>query len=229
MDKNLASFNYDGRTFTFIVNDPSDVIQQHFLLGEFYEQRELEVLRLCIPKGAVVVDVGTNVGNHAIYFDRIMQCSSVVCFEPNPTAIDLLRANVSLNQAAAVDLTHLGVGLGRGGGRAKLLFPQSHNIGAARLDTSEDANATIVVDTMDNRIVDLANLDFIKIDAEGMELDVLAGAVNIISSYRPTLLVEVEYRHRRAFADWCDLNHYRIEHTFQRYQGVYNYLCVAKY
>ncbi len=229
LNQQLASFRYHGQLFTFVVNDASDVIQRHYLLGEFYEQRELEAIQLCIPQQAVVIDVGTNIGNHAIYFDRVMGCSQVICFEPNPAAIDMLRENVGMNHATAVDLSHIGVGVGRDSGHAKILLPQPHNIGAARLAASDDAQGTIPVEALDNIIAGLTDINLIKIDAEGMELDVLAGAARIISGYRPVLLVEVAYEHRRAFSEWCDLSNYRVEQTFQRYQGVFNYLCIAKF
>src|SRR5665213_1488535 len=228
MDKIFAHITYEAQHFTFVVNDPDDAIQRYFMLGEFYEQRELEMLRLYVPQDAVVIDVGSNVGNHAIYFDRIMKCSHVICFEPNPDAISLLRENVRLNQAQAVDLTYLGMGLGHGKARAKIVVPQDHNLGSAALAKFEDdVEEGIVVDTLDNIMSDPPHIDFIKIDTEGMELEVLAGASGIIGRERPTLLVEVEENHRRAFSEWCDLNHYRIDQTFQRYRGVHNYVCVA--
>jgi len=230
MDKIFAHITYEAQHFTFLVNDPDDAIQRHFMLGEFYEQRELEALRLYMPIDAVVIDVGTNVGNHAIYFDRIMKCSHVICFEPNPDAIALLRENVRMNQAHAIDLTHLELGVGRGKGRAKIMVPQDHNLGSATLSKfDDDQEEGIVVDALDNILSDSPHIDFIKIDTEGMELEVLAGAAQLIARYRPTVLVEVEESHRRAFGEWCDLSNYRIDQTFQQYRGVYNYVCVAKF
>lgn len=228
MDKIFASFTYAGQRFIFVVTDPDDEVQRHFLLGEFYEQRELETVRLSIPREAVVLDVGTNVGNHAVYFDKILKCTRVICFEPNPEAIGLLRENIHFNQALSVDLSRLGVGVGRAPGHARIFLPQAHNLGAAKLEEAAEGEG-FRVDTLDNLLPDIPQVDFIKIDTEGMELDVLAGAGILIARFRPTLLVEVEESHRRGFVEWCELNHYRIDQTFQRYRGVFNYLCFAQF
>jgi len=69
-------------------------------------------------------------------------------------------------------------------------------------------------------------VDFIKIDVEGMEFDVLDGAAATLARCRPILFVEVRKRDlERYYALVRSLN-YRIERTFQRYIGVYNFLCV---
>ena len=42
-------------------------------------------------------------------------------------------------------------------------------------------------------------IDFIKIDVEGFELNVIKGFKNLINKYKPILLIEIEKRHNSDF------------------------------
>ena len=60
----------------------------------------------------------------------------------------------------------------------------------------------------------LGQVDFIKIDAEGMEMQVLAGAATIIAAQHPILYVEVVDEGVAEFMAWVDRNGYRVEKLF---------------
>ena len=63
-------------------------------------------------------------------------------------------------------------------------------------------------------------VDFIKIDVEGMELDVLAGARRILAASRPKIMIEVFRHHIERFEQWLGLNHYRVAHRFEYVHAV---------
>jgi Methyltransferase FkbM domain len=65
---------------------------------------------------------------------------------------------------------------------------------------------------------------FIKIDVEGMEAEVLSGLHETLRRWRPTIFIEVWDSKLRAFVDWCARESYHVVDTYQRYQGVQNYL-----
>ena len=68
------------------------------------------------------------------------------------------------------------------------------------------------------------DIGFIKIDVEGMELEVLSGLANTIARLRPTISVEVREQAEPSFKRWRIDNSYRIERTFQDYKRVRTYL-----
>ncbi len=111
-DGSIVTFDYDGQPFSFFVDDSDDPIQRFHTLGQFYELDVLEKLRGMLPWRARILDVGAHVGNHALYFDRVMQARRVVPIEPDPRAQFLLRTNCALNHAANVDLSYLDNALG---------------------------------------------------------------------------------------------------------------------
>src|SRR6185437_10355213 len=99
-----------GRTIRFFVTNKNDAIMHHHYAGEFYEAEELEMISRHFA-GGIFVDIGSNVGNHAIYAAGLMGASRVILFEPNPSAIAILRINLLLNACGNIDTRFLGMAL----------------------------------------------------------------------------------------------------------------------
>ena len=80
----------------FLIQTKTDYIQRYQRAGEFFEASELELIRQHF-NGGTYIDVGANIGNHAVYFGQLPNCSKVLAFEPNPASLRLLKINVLLN------------------------------------------------------------------------------------------------------------------------------------
>jgi FkbM family methyltransferase len=214
----LVTFDYEGRDFTFFVDQPDDSVQIFHTVGRFYELSELEVLRSRIPRGACILDVGAHVGNHTVYFERVMEAKLVVPIEPNPRARFLLQMNCLLNALHAVDLSHLGIALGATDGTGSLLTVDLFNSGGTRVELDD---GPVVVYRGDDLLTGY-NFDLIKIDVEGMELEVLAGLAHTIERCRPFIFIEVRDENREQFnllvGQWA----YTVEWEGQMYPGITN-------
>jgi len=138
-----------------------------------------------------MIDVGAHVGAYTLLTALLpnMRCAA---FEPNPWTFDVLRKNLELNgvldrvnphQYAIGDMQGNGVlkvpTASRSSGLSTLGDPR-------RFDEWEDVN--VGVDKLD--ALDWPKVDFIKIDVEGGELDVLRGAKETISEHHPLMLIE---------------------------------------
>lgn len=66
--------------------------------------------------------------------------------------------------------------------------------------------------------------DFIKIDVEGMEMDVLHGLEMTVGTHKPTMFVEVFNANEQAFLTWLKKMNYDVIETFRRYKLANNYL-----
>lgn len=133
-----------------------------------------------------VVDIGANLGNHSNFFN--IKGSEVIAFEPIDANFELLCRNLfrgSRHQLAlgsecafgefVVDLTSLG---------------DSHLKGSIVLgDESGFRTQTVEIKTLDS--FQLERADLIKIDVEGLELEVLKSAQDTLSRLRPTLWLEL--------------------------------------
>jgi FkbM family methyltransferase len=159
-----------------------------------YSEGEIELFRQCLGPGDVALDVGANLGAHTLALARIVGPSGTVfAFEPQRILFQILCGNVALNELANVHA--LPVALGRAAGRAKVPALDYHgasNFGGVSLGAAHGEDVPVV--PLDQLEVSRAKL--IKIDVEGMELDVLAGAKATLARCRPILYVENDRAHK---------------------------------
>jgi len=202
---------FNEKTAQFSISNPFDIIQRHHCHGMFFEIKELEFLKNIVGSGKSIVEVGANIGNHLVYYAQHMSAQKIYPFEPNPEAIALLTRNIQANGLdAIIDDRGIGIGAGAAYGKFAIELPGDNNLGAARLKEGE---GELEVFTLDEKLAD-TRYDFMKIDVEGMEFEVLAGAHQTIAKNRPILMIEVVRTRIPEFEQWCVDNHYRIVTTF---------------
>lgn len=152
---------------------------------------ELELLRQLCGPGSVVFDVGANVGDHALPLARHVMPSGVVfAFEPVRVLFQTLCANIALNSLVNVECVNAAVGEASG----HVLIPEvdfsrAGNYGAFELASFSQGRPVRKV-TLDEFADGLSRVDLVKIDVEGMESAVLAGARRLLATFRPLLYVE---------------------------------------
>ena len=158
------------------------------LYGEF-SQLELDLLEPLVFPGATVLDVGAHVGTHAVGFARRTGPSGLVlAFEPQRLLYHILCANLALGSLHQVHARHAAAGSRAGSIQVPVLDATGPgNFGGlslARRPQGEDVPLLRIDD------LDLPRLDLMKVDVEGMEREVVAGAKDSIHRHRPVLYVE---------------------------------------
>jgi FkbM family methyltransferase len=166
------------------------------LYGEFSEG-EVGLFRQLLTPGAVVLDIGANIGAHTLYFSAAVGPSGVVvAYEPQRVIHQMLCANLALNGIANVRALQAGAGRERGIAHVpRLDYTAANNFGGISLGA---AGASEPVDIIPVDALGLAQCRLIKIDVEGMEGEVLAGAAATITRHRPVLYVENDRRAKSA-------------------------------
>lgn len=191
----MSSFNHEYmamkecRHGTFLFNRNDNFIGRSLdLYGEWCEA-EIDLLAQVLKAGDVVLDVGSNIGSHAVAFARIVgDGGCVVAFEPQRLVFQNLCANLALNALRNVVAHEAGVGRESGWMRLPVIDPrQEFNFGALSMQGHESGLLTRVLCIDD---MELSRCNLIKVDVEGMETDVLAGATATIRQFRPILFVE---------------------------------------
>ena len=123
----------------------------------------------------VCIDVGAHVG---IWSKRLMQLfDEVHAFEPVPQMFSLLQQNVP-------DAHHYPVGLGNEAGIKFANFDDS----ASGCTKISETGIEVHMQRLD--AYNIKNVDFIKLDCEGYELEALKGGESTIQQYHPVILVE---------------------------------------
>lgn len=215
-----------GRPVCFNLNMPRDPIQNCHRRGSFYEGEELAAMRELIADGAVVLDVGANVGNHAMWFAMVGGASRVIVIEPNPLALEPLVANVIANGLdGVIDLGHIGFGLADRDEGGFFMKEHDRNLGATKMFANSGGSLT--VRRGDAVFPDLCP-DLVKIDVEGMELEVLAGLEGLIRRARPVMMVEVNNDNLIDFGAWVEANGYDCPRTFDVSDNNANYILVPQ-
>jgi FkbM family methyltransferase len=210
--------------------------------GEWCEA-ELEILTPLLRPGRVVLDVGAFIGTHTVFFaQKVGPGGRVYAIEPQRHAFQMLCGNVALNAltnvkclpyvaAATAGWRQLGevppTRSGNFGGTQALVVPRGEQTRMIRIDDLE-----------------LQRCDVIKIDVEGMEAEVIAGAEATLGRFRPVIYCEnnrkesspaiLQALSRLGYKAWWHLvNYYNPrnffavgENVFARYWPEANILCV---
>ena len=205
----------------FFITNKYDAIMKHHYDGEFYEIEELEIIKRNIVGTGVFVDIGANIGNHAIYIAKYTSIPRIILFEPNPEAISILRENLALNACGNVEDRFLGIALAKQDGQMKGVTEDRNNLGHTYF--LDDAAGTVSARKGDLLLLD-EPVEFIKLDVEGMEVDILSGLEQTIRRWRPTIFIEVWDRELLPFLEWCARECYRLTERFQRYPEIQNFL-----
>jgi FkbM family methyltransferase len=135
-----------------------------------------------------MLDVGANIGNHALYLRG--RFDEVHCFEPNPTVVARLEENVALNSADNVHVHAVGLGSERG----ELPFREvEDNLSVSRfIADGEAADRMLPIMTGDEWVDENAirEVNYVKIDVEGFEGEVLKGFRRTIERFQPVVTAE---------------------------------------
>jgi len=152
--------------------------------------------------GVVGIDCGANLGIHSVSWARHMTgWGSVLAIEAQERIFYALCGNITLNNVFNARAMHAAVAAEVGRMRIPVpdylapasfgsleLKPLSAEFIGQNIDYAESAGMEIDTITIDS--LNLPRVDFIKIDVEGMELEVLAGAQATLNRCKPVLLID---------------------------------------
>ncbi|WP_055076694.1 FkbM family methyltransferase [Pseudanabaena sp. 'Roaring Creek'] len=163
--------------------------------GDWFEQ-ELEFWRNQIQEGMTVIDVGANVGVYTFSAaQRVREKGLVLAIEPFSQCVTYLSETIRVNQLDCVKVC-VGAASDRNG-KAKLSLSSASELNeliSEEEGQARDASRVEEVEcfTLDSLIEEysVSRVDFLKIDAEGHELQVLKGSASILTEFEPIILYE---------------------------------------
>jgi FkbM family methyltransferase len=178
-----------------VIADPTKTIGRSLLTTGVYDLAVSEVLARLIMPGDTVADAGANVGYMTLLAGVAAgQSGRVLAWEPHPELFSVLRRNVAslAGRSGAAEIAIRQAALGPEPGRARLVIPahMAANDGVSYIGEASGSVSSIAVavETIDEALGG-SRVSVMKLDVEGAELGVLAGARHALGEGRITHLV----------------------------------------
>ena len=199
---------YDNTKFVFSTyGDIANILYSSSFLCRFkrsFEYKTFELLSKTLKSGNIVLDIGANVGAHALFMAKIVgSTGKVYAFEPDKTTFDALKHNIDRNGYKGT-IIPFNLALSDKDSEVILKKPPTSskkNTGDAYnyiSEVNEKSENSIKAVVLDDFLAkeNISQVNFIKIDVEGAELLVFNGASKLLEEKKPIIITECN-------EDWC--------------------------
>ena len=185
----------------------NDFIGQEIYYHGCYEPETVAMVESALKPGSVFLDIGSHVGQYSVIAGRkVGPGGAVHAFEPDPDTFRLLSKNVAgmtnvhANQIALCDRD----------GTAPFYLADVTHIGFNSLrkphECATERTCYVTAQTLDRYLTEhgISHVDFIKMDVEGGELNVLSGATRLFDVCKPAVLLEFNPKALAQFGHTCE-------------------------
>ncbi len=165
---------------------------QRTIAADCFERPEEDVTVPLLRPGDQVLDIGANIGYHALrWAQHVGPDGMVLAFEPAPPNYEALQANVALNPGLPVEVHRLALG-DRSGILALSSDRPGITSGSYSAKNTNTGGFEVAQQTLDDWAAnrDLSRLRLVKLDVEGWEAKVLDGGAATIRERRPHMMLE---------------------------------------
>jgi FkbM family methyltransferase len=189
-----------------IVLDLDEAVDAKAFVGGAFDRRGLGLMRRIMTTIGcrTALDIGANIGNHSAFFGDWAE--QVYAFELNQTVFARLCSWIAVNQMR--NIVPIGCGLSNRNDKLTVFV----HPGQAGLTTLEMRDGAIDAGQVWVRIGDellqelvIRDVDFIKLDVEGHEFEVLQGLRETVARDRPVIVMEFEATSIRKFGSFAGL------------------------
>ena len=194
-----------------------------YLFGSRFEFEEIALVIPHLKTGMNVLDIGANIGLYSLIADKIVGTTGQVwAFEPSAETYGRLLANLTLNGASSVKTARVALSNipdatlrlkrdpGYGDGERYLSTRKEERLRAPGDSNDRGDDEIVTVTTLDHYMAGIGGgiaprVDFLKMDVEGAELNVLLGAQRILAE-NPGIILFFE-------CTWqgCELSGHKVE------------------
>lgn len=202
-DRELIYKNYLGNLKVYI--NTAYPIEREMLTG-IYDPTSSLVINKFLHKGCVSLDIGANVGALTMLMAKIVETGIVYAIEPGPPIYARLINNLELNPDILNCIKPLQIGLSDTNGKLFWSEDAQNRGNAGLLKNQGDLVGVITLDELVLR-EKIEKIDFIKIDVEGMEYEVIKGGISSLQKLKPVIYYESlePFREVRCFDIFAEI------------------------
>jgi len=176
---------------SYVITSDDDYLHA---IGEDFEPHMVKLFKALIKSDDIVADVGANIGLTAILFSNLAK--KVYSFEPSPSTYQLLKKNLASSQIYNVEPINIGLGVKKE--KLTITFAENNRSGGFVSDKIQPKKGHITeviqIDSLDNFSASNGIFpNFIKIDVEGFEGNVIQGASEVLKESKPIVALEMNH------------------------------------
>jgi len=219
VDGSMISVN--GYSMYTIPNDPG--ISTELSIFKTHEPLNTKILKKILKKGMTCIDIGGNIGYYVLLERELIgNKGKIIAIEPLQRNFDCLKKNIELQNVSNIS-TYCFACSDKNGTVPFIVDKESNGCwivpdGITNPDPSRGTITEVPVRILDEFIeeLNLKNVDFIRMDVEGFEINILKGLKNTLKNFRPIVSFELhknflgEEKTREIFKILKDLD-YEIE------------------
>lgn len=179
-----------------LINTKDVIGWKIFFFGE-YESGTNRTLEKYIKQGDVVIEAGANFGSETLLLSRLAgKNGHIYAFEPNPYIFEQLKINISSNEL--VNVSSYDYALGESNNMIHFnIYPKGFcnpGMSSKYMETPITRKIDVNQKTIDTFVKeqDITKLNFLKMDIQGAEMDVIEGGTETINKFKPIIFTEVD-------------------------------------
>lgn len=169
-------------------------IHRSFAYGT-WEPDVVRALQAHVTRGMRVLDIGAQTGFYSLLLSRLVgPTGEVIAFEPLPANFRLLVENVRLNRLENVIVRSQAIA--QTSGEINFEFPHDEPalVGGPLLEGESQGTFPVQAISLDDFLSESGDpVQFIKMDVEGAETDVLQGARRLLDASHPNMMIELHH------------------------------------
>ncbi len=207
--------NFLNISFEILLDKKNGFVDEEIFANGIYEPEILQLYKKTIKPGDVCVDIGTNIGLHALFASKLVgETGQVICFEPIKSIFDQLSKSMDKNNMKNI-IAH-NKAIGQNPGKINI-YKNKNNMGASSIALQKGDFTEEIEISNGSELNNLSKINFIKIDTEGYEWEVIQAIDTHIIKYKPTILFEYtpllygdEITQKIAILEYFARNNYKM-------------------
>ncbi len=177
----------------------NDHIEKYIFWYRAYEETESKWLLNTLSTPVTFIDIGANIGYYSILVAGQNGQNNVYAFEPSAKNFERLTNNINLNKLQ--NIITVNKAIGNKNEAVKLYHTEDNNAGMHTLNAQNNIYETVQQIILDEWVTqqNIGAINYIKMDIEGAEMQALQGMQHILTTQKPTLLIEIANEHLSRF------------------------------
>ena len=169
----------------------NDKVSREISIRGIFDYDQLFTTIKFFKKKRIFIDVGANIGNHSIFYSKYFK--KILSFEPSKISFKVLSLNVE-------NLKNIKIfNFGLSNISKKFYFDDKATKNVAGLKFKKKGKIPVKAEVFDKKFKELKNIDLVKIDVEGHELNVIEGMKKTLKNNSPLLIIEFDpFKYRNS-------------------------------